>query len=184
MKRLNLGLKATLLAGILLLQGCSTMSIESYQAETPRLDLFAYFKGETKAYGQFQDRSGKVLRRFEVDITGTLDQSGDTLTLDEDFLYHDGEKQKRIWQITKTGENQFTGTADDVIGEATGVVAGNALNWKYTLDLPYKEGTIAVQFDDWMFLHNQDLMMNKARVTKWGFYIGEVTLVFSKKLAE
>jgi len=168
---------------LLLLQGCANMKIENYKDQTPQLDLFTYFEGKTQAYGQFQDRSGRILRRFEVAITGTVNESGDTLTLTELFIYNDGEKQTRVWVIKQISETQFIGTAEDVIGEASGEVAGNALNWKYTLDLPYQDGSIHVQFDDWMYLHNQDVMMNKAEVTKWGFKVGEVTLFFSKKLA-
>jgi len=154
------------------------VKVQDYQNEKPQLNLFDYFKGKTFAQGQFQDRSGKVLRRFTVDITGTIE--GNQLTLDERFVYNDGEKQQRIWRITKTAEGQFIGKADDVIGEAIGESAGNALNWRYTLDLPYKDSTIHVQFNDWMFLHTDTTMMNRASVTKWGFNVGEVTLFFSK----
>lgn len=168
---------------LLLLQGCSTMQIDDYKNATPKLDLFNYFAGKTKAYGQFQDRSGMVLRRFEVDIVGTINEQGNTLTLEEDFIYNDGEKQRRVWVITRTADNQYVGTAGDVVGEAQGFVAGNALNWAYTLDLPYKDSSIHVQFDDWMYLHNDDVMLNRALVKKFGFRVGEVTLFFSKKLA-
>ncbi|BCN94357.1 hypothetical protein THMIRHAM_21420 [Thiomicrorhabdus immobilis] len=161
-----------------LISGCSSVKIQDYQNETPQLELFEYFKGKTFAQGQFQDRSGKVLRRFTVDINGTVD--GQQLTLDERFVYHDGEKQQRVWQITQTAEGHYTGKADDVVGEAIGESAGNALNWRYTLDLPYKDGSIHVQFNDWMFLQSDSSMINRASVTKWGFNVGEVTLFFSK----
>lgn len=173
-------LVANLIAILLtsLLAGCSNMDIKQYQNETPKLDLFNFFEGKTEAWGQFQDRSGLVLRRFTVDISGRI--SGNTLILDERFVYNDGEKQQRIWTITKMGEGQYIGIADDVIGQAKGYSAGNALNWSYTLDLPYKDSTIHVQFDDWMFLHTESKMMNIAEVTKWGFKVGEVTLFFNK----
>ena len=176
---LSAGILALLLTA--LLSGCSSMDIKQYQNQTPKLDLFSYFEGKTEAWGQFQDRSGLVLRRFTVDITGTV--SGDTLVLDERFVYDDGEKQQRIWTITKTAEGQFVGRADDVVGEAKGMSAGNALNWSYTLDLPYKDSTIHVKFDDWMFLHTESKMMNRAEVTKFGFKVGEVTLFFNKPSA-
>lgn len=163
------------------LNGCTSMDIQNYKNETPKFDLFHYFNGKTQAWGQFQDRSGKVLRRFKVDITGTVTQN--VLVLDEDFTYHDGEKQQRVWTITKTSENHYTGLAEDVVGEAKGVSAGNALNWSYTLDLPYKDGTIHVKFDDWMFLHDEGVMINRAEVSKFGFRVGEVTLFFMKKEA-
>lgn len=166
----------------LLLQGCSTMKIEDYKTALPKLDLFSYFEGNTKAWGQFQDRSGQVIRRFEVDIKGVVNQQNNTLTLTEDFVYDDGEKQQRVWIIAKVAEDQYIGTASDVVGEAEGRSAGNALNWRYTLDLPYKDSSIHVQFDDWMFLHNDQVMLNRASVSKWGFNVGEVTLFFNKDL--
>lgn len=154
------------------------MNIKDYQGQTPKFDLFNYFEGKTQAWGQFQDRSGLVLRRFTVDITGTI--NGDTLVLDEQFVYNDGEQQQRIWTISRTGQGQYIGKADDVVGEAKGVSAGNALSWSYTLDLPYKDSSIHVKFDDWMFLHTESKMMNRAEVTKFGFKVGEVTLFFDK----
>ncbi len=172
-------LKTALLLSLLItLGGCSTMNINDYKNTTPKLDLFTYFKGETKAWGQFQDRSGLVIRRFTVDINGTVE--GNTLVLDERFVYDDGEKQQRIWSITKTAEGEYIGTAGDVVGQAKGLSAGSALNWSYTLDLPYKDSSIHVKFDDWMFLHSDSVMLNRAEVTKWGFRVGEVTLFFNK----
>jgi len=161
------------------LSGCSTMKVDQYIDEKPELDLFEFFKGTTYAQGQFQDRSGVVLRRFSVDINGVID--GDTLTLDEQFLYNDGETQQRIWKITRVDQGRYIGRADDVIGEAKGESAGNALNWRYTLDLPYNDSSIHVKFDDWMFLQSDTTMINRAEVSKWGFSVGEVTLFFNKR---
>lgn len=157
---------------------CTSVQISDYTTTTPQLDLFTYFSGETKAYGQFAGRDGMVKRKFTVDITGTV--AGDTLTLDERFVYDDGETQTRTWAIQRTGENTYVGTAGDVVGEAAGRSAGSALNWHYTLDLPYKDGSIHVQFDDWLHLHNPSIMINTADVTKFGFKVGEVTLFFIK----
>ncbi|QCU89913.1 DUF3833 domain-containing protein [Thiomicrorhabdus sediminis] len=169
------------LATMTLLQGCSSMNVDMYQNEKPQLDLFSYFDGYTKAYGQFQNRSGQLIRRFEVDIQGSINKQAEQLKLDESFVYHDGEKQTRVWYIDRAGDKRYSGKADDVIGQANGKVAGNAFRWQYTLDLPYKNGTIHVQFDDWMYLHNDKIMLNRAEVTKWGFKVGEVTLVFIKQ---
>ena len=142
------------------------------------MDLFSYFAGKTQAYGQFQDRSGAVKRRFSVDITGTVND--DVLTLDERFIYDDGEHEQRIWVIKRLDENLYSGTAGDVIGEAKGRSAGSVFTWRYTLDLPYKDSSIHVKFDDWMFLQPDGVMLNRAQVSKWGFTVGEVTLFFSK----
>ncbi len=165
-------------AALLLLNGCSAPKVQDYAHTQPQLDLFTYFAGQTQAYGQFQDRSGVVKRRFKVAITGTVND--DVLTLDERFVYDDGEKEQRVWLIKRLGDNLYSGTAGDVIGEAVGHSAGSVFSWRYTLDLPYKNSSIQVKFDDWMFLQSDGVMLNRAQVSKWGFNVGEVTLFFSK----
>ena len=154
------------------------MSIESYRDTTPRFILEDYFVGKTKAWGIFQGRSGQVEKQFTVDIIGRMDAGN--LILEEDFLYADGQRDRRVWTITKRDDNTYEGRADDVVGTASGQSFGNALNWSYTMDLPYKDGTIKVQFDDWMFLQADGVLINKAKMTKFGIYLGEVTLVFQK----
>lgn len=164
------------------LTGCSTTPISYYEHTQPKLELMSFFEGKTQAWGQFQGRDGQVKRRFTVDINGIVDDSTNSkqLTLEESFVYDDGETQERIWTIVQTGTNQFEGTAADVIGVAKGETAGAALNWHYTLALPYQDSTIEVQFDDWMFLQDERTMINRAEVTKFGFKVGEVILFFRK----
>lgn len=163
--------------GISVLSGCST-SVEEHQYQRPKLDLFHYFEGNVKAWGMLQDRSGKQTRRFSVDITGTI--QGNVLTLEEHFVFDDGEKQQRIWTIIRHANGRLTGTAGDVVGEATGEVQGNALNWQYTLRVPVDDTTYDIAFDDWMFLQDDSRMFNVARMSKWGFHVGTVTLFFEK----
>ena len=169
---------AILLILALILGACSTMKPEDYAEATPKLDLFAYFEGETRAWGLFQDRFGQVRRRFTVDITGV--REGDRLTLDESFVYDDGETQRRVWVIDRLDEHRFEGQADDVLGVAEGKAYGNALNWRYQLLLQVGERQWRVNFDDWMFLLDEQVLINKAKVNKYGLTIGEVTLFFQK----
>lgn len=154
------------------------MKPADFAAATPTLVLEEYFAGHTKAWGLFEDRFGKVRRQFTVDITGTV--NGDVLTLDERFVFNDGETEQRIWTIRRRGDGRYEGTAGDVIGTADGVAAGNALNWAYSMNLKVGDGTLRVAFDDWMFLQPGGVMINRARVSKWGIDIGEVTLFFAK----
>lgn len=154
------------------------MSIESYRDTMPRFILEDYFVGKTQAWGIFQGRSGQVEKQFTVDIIGRMEAGN--LILEEDFLYADGQRDRRVWTITKLDDHTYEGRADDVVGTASGQSYGNALNWSYTMDLPYKDGTVKVQFDDWMFLQADGVLINKAKMTKFGLYLGEVTLVFQK----
>ena len=80
----------------------------------------------------------------------------------------------------KLPDGKYTGTAGDVIGPATGQAAGNALQWAYTLKLPVNDSVYEVQFDDWMYLIDEHVMLNKAVMSKFGIRLGEVTLSFHK----
>lgn len=154
------------------------MKLDDFSKDGPPLDLFAYFEGETEAWGWFEDRFGTVRRQFYVDIKGTV--TNDTLTLDESFLYKDGEKAKRVWSINRQGENLYQGQADDVIGLAQGATSGNSLNWTYTLALPIGDSLWHVDFDDWMFLQDERTLLNRAVITKWGIELGRVSIFFRK----
>ncbi len=173
-------LQATLaLATALGLEGCASQNIETYANEKPTLDLSTYFNGTLDAYGVFTDRSGSVVKRFSVVMV--CNWEGDKGTMDEDFTYSDGTKQKRVWHLTKLANGHFTGRADDVLGEASGESRGNTFHWNYTLSLPVDGKIYEVQFDDWMYLMGDRVMLNKARMSKFGFGLGEVTLSFFKR---
>ncbi|MBK9243472.1 MAG: DUF3833 domain-containing protein [Burkholderiales bacterium] len=161
--------------------GCSSVDPQVYAKEKPALDLQRYFDGTLTGHGLVTDRAGQVQRRFVVTINASW--QGDVGTLDEDFVWSDGEKEKRIWTLRPVaGEpGRWRGTAADVKGEAAGVVAGNALNWSYTFMLKTREGKrYDIDFDDWMFLIDEKVMLNRAVMTFWGFRIGEVLISFSR----
>ena len=162
-----------------LVMGCASPTPADYASEKPVLDLKSYFNGEFVAHGLFTDRSGKVARRFVVQMTGSW--TGKQGTLDERFIYSDGKTERRVWRLTDEGNGRWTGRADDVVGVAEGRSAGNALNWRYTLALPVDGSVYEVQFDDWMYLMDERVMLNKAVMSKFGVRIGEVTLSFVKK---
>ena len=166
-------------AALLGLWGCSSVNIDEYRAEQPVLELREYFDGTIDAWGMFQDRSGKVVKRFHVLIEASW--QGDTGTLDEQFTYSDGTTQRRVWTITRLGPGRYSGRADDVVGEAAGEAAGNALRWRYVLALPVDGKVYNVDFDDWMFLMDEQVMLNRSLMSKWGFRLGEVTLSFHKR---
>lgn len=171
--------KALVLIAAVLLTSCSRVDVSSYAEETPGLELREYFAGHVKAWGMFQDRSGKVIKRFTVDIHGHVE--GDTLTLDEDFLYSDGSTQKRIWTLTAGPAGSWTGTAGDVVGQAEGRVMGNALHWQYVLRLPVDGTEYDVHLDDWMYLIDPETMVNRSFMSKFGVELGQVTLFFRKQ---
>ncbi|MFT5645233.1 MAG: hypothetical protein ACI83P_002801 [Janthinobacterium sp.] len=168
-----------LIVGAMLAACAAPLHPDQYASQTPALDVERYFNGTLDAHGMFQDRSGKVIKRFTVVMRCSWD--GAVGTLDEDFTYADGTKQKRVWTLRKSAPGRFTGTASDVVGVAEGIVSGNALRWKYVLALPVDDKVYNVDFEDWMFLIDERVMLNRAEMSKFGYGLGAVTLSFSKR---
>jgi len=166
-------------AAFALIAGCGAPHIGQYATDAPALDVQAWFNGTLDAHGMFQDRSGAVIKRFVVVMHCSW--KGDTGTLDEDFVYADGTRQKRVWTLKRTGPGRFSATAPDVVGSATGTVSGNALRWQYVLALPVDGRIIHVDMDDWMFLIDDKVMLNRTAMSKFGVGLGNVTLSFSKR---
>lgn len=162
-----------------LLSACSTQrpdpaGMQAYGA----FELERYFTGQVKAWGLFEPRFGGSIRQFTVDIDGRRD--GNTLVLDEDFRFSDGETQRRVWRITPDGDGRYAGRADDVYGVARGETRGNGLHWTYDLRLKTDGGGLDVAFDDWLYRFDDEVVLNRATVLKWGIPVGSVTLAFRK----
>ena len=179
MKRLLMAVAAglVLIAG---LAGCASQSISDYADKQPVLDLERYFVGQTQAWGMFQKRGGEVARRFTVTINGRMEDG--KLILDEDFTYDDGEKDRRVWVLSRREDGRWEGTAGDVVGTAVGDLAGNAFHWRYTLALPVDDTVYNVNLDDWMYLIDERTLINRASMSKFGFEVGQITLFFKKVL--
>jgi hypothetical protein len=163
---------------VFLLGACASVEVDAYRNEKPALDLARYFNGTVDGYGIFQDRSGKVIKRFHVKIDAKWNAG--IGTLDEHFEYSDGSKQQRIWTITKNGD-RYVGRAADVVGEAQGEVAGNALHWRYVLAVPVDDKVYNLDLDDWMYLVDGNVMLNRSAMSKFGIHLGDLTLSFTKR---
>lgn len=161
-----------------LLGSCSGVDIEAYRGMQPTLDLRQFFNGPVEAWGQFQDHGGKVLKRFQVHLVGTW--QGNEGVLKENFIYDDGSRSQRIWTLTDLGEGHYRGRAADIVGEASGVAAGPALHWRYTLRQPANGNVYEVSMNDWMYLQDDHTLINRTVMSKFGYRIGDITLFFRK----
>ena len=164
---------------IIFLNGCSNnMKPTDFKNQKPRLVIEEYLSGNTKAWGILQNRSGKVTRQFNADLNGTWD--GSTLILDEQFNWNDGEKQKRKWKINKIDNHHYEGTAPDVVGKAKGYSYGPAFKFEYVLLVPIKGKNIKITFDDWIFMQDERVAINRAVMKKFGIKVAELTVLFVK----
>ena len=183
---LNFIVRLTILGAVLIgLTSCAQWlfraDISDYSNQRPTLKLEEFFDGRSYAYGIFEDRFGNLKRQFRVRIDGRTDSG--RLTLDEQFIYDDGETDRRVWTIENLGPDgsgliRYQGRADDINGMATGQISGNVLSWSYDIVLSMSGQELQVRFDDFIYQLNQDIAINRAFVSKWGVEIGSVTLVF------
>ena len=163
------------------LLSCNKVTPKDYQNNQPKLDIRNYLNGKIKAWGMIEDRKGKITRRFTVDMEGSW--NGDHGKLTEYFTFDDGEKSSRIWHINFSDQHNFTAKADDVIGEAKGSQYGNVMQMEYVLDLEVdkvKKTRYNVTLDDWMYLIDDKILVNKSEIKKFGISFAKLTIFFQK----
>ena len=164
---------------IIFLTGCTnSMKPTDFRDQKPRLIIEDFLSGNVKAWGILQNRSGKVTRQFSADLSGNWD--GKQLILDEKFNWSDGEVQTRQWIISKLDDHNYEGTAGDVVGKAKGYSYGPAFKFEYVLLVPVKGRELKITFDDWIFKQDDRVAINRATMTKFGFKVAELTVVFVK----
>lgn len=167
------------LATLALVAGCSSVTPAKYAQQGPKFSFREYFDGTVDAWGMFQSRDGEVIKRFKVTLKGTWE--GENGTLDENFVYADGTTEHRVWKIRQNGKDRYIATAGDIVGEANGEEAGPAIRYNYTMAIPVSGTTYHFQFDDWMYQIDEDVVLNRATMSKFGLRVGEVTLSFRKR---
>lgn len=167
-----------IVASVLILVGCGSIDGNQYIDQKPSMNLKSFFTGNIKAWGIVQDRSGNIVNRFDIDLVGTWKDNQGTLV--EDFVFYDGTKQQRIWYITDEGNGNYTGYANDIPDQAKGVSFGNAVNWKYIMDVPVGDKTYRMTLDDWFWMMNDDVLINRSYMKKFGITFAEITIFMQK----
>jgi len=162
----------------LLLSSCGSIEVTDYANNQPKLVAESFFEGQLRADGILKDRSGKVIRYFTADIKAYWNDG--IGTLEEDFVFDDGEKQRRVWTLTPNGDNRYIGTAGDVIGESEIQISGNSMFLDYVLRIPYGDGTIDIAIDDRMYLVSPSVLINESGMSKFGINVGTLLLVIQR----
>ena len=137
-----------------------------------------FFAGKSMADGRFRAING-VDRRFKVALTGKW--NGRILTLREDFVYADGERDRKTWRFVKTAPGRYSGTREDVVGEAVVTIRGDVARYTYLVDIaPGKKPNI-VRFHDTFRRQPDGTLLNTTWVSKYAFPVATVRVIFSKK---
>ena len=163
----------------ILLTGCASMKIEDFNNTKPEFIPQEYFNGKLRAYGIVKDRSGKIIRSFKGEMIGSWDKNG-VGTLDEFFVYDDGEEMKRVWTLKPIENKKFIATADDIVGESPMIANGNTVMIDYVMRTPYKSSTIDLSVQDWLHLQDDGVIINHSKMKKFGFVVGELVITIIK----
>jgi hypothetical protein len=126
------------------------------------------------AHGVLQDWRGRQTLRFTAELCGEWQQGrGD---LYEVFYFSDGRIEQRHWRLQTLADGRVSGTAGDVVGEASGQLAGNSLYWEYVLRIPYNDKALDVKVKDWMYLIDEQNLINRTSMHKFGIKVADLTL--------
>ncbi|HPF26602.1 MAG TPA: DUF3833 family protein, partial [Steroidobacteraceae bacterium] len=72
------------------------------------------------------------------------------------------------------------GRARDVVGTAHGHIQGPALSWRYELMLPVGKHAFRVAFDDLMVMADEETLLSRAVIRKFGLRMAEVVIAFRR----
>ena len=162
--------------------GCGTRSIAIYEGETPSFNLESFFNGKVEGWGIVLNRNNDVVKRFKVNVEGYFSADKSNGKLVEKFFWSDGKREERVWNLKKTADNEWEELVMVSSAPHRGCV-GNALKWSYRYNLILEDSflnKLSVDFDDWMFLVEDNVLMNRAVFSKFGLKLGTVIITFKK----
>jgi hypothetical protein len=174
---MNLKIIATIMS-LISLFGCSSIDPKIYAKNSPKLDIRNYLNGALEAQGVLQNRSGEVIKTFTVKMVGTW--KGNEGKLEEDFVFSDGKKDRRIWEIKFSNDNNFIAKAHDTVGFAKGEQYGNTMKMDYILKIDVDGKKYDIRLIDWIYLVDEKTAINVSKMTKFGFRVGTLTISFKK----
>ncbi len=147
-----------------------------------RFELTSFFEGRTKAWGIFEDRFGRLRRRFDVVMHGAWRDG--LFQLDEEFVYETGEQESRRWLVQPGEHGRFTATCPDCVGTAIGKCDDHSVRMRYRFRLKIQGREFVVSFDDRIYRMGDDIAVNRATMSKWGVTLGELSLFFRRERAD
>jgi hypothetical protein len=138
------------------------------------LVLEEFFSGPVVAEGFFVNSWSRSRRGIVIDIVPTWD--GRVLSLDERFVFSDGETDHKVWRLAKTAPGTFAGEREDMVGTGRIWTENGAIRLNYVLKLM----DIGFTFNEIMILRTDGTVLSRSTVKKWGILIGRVELTMRR----
>jgi hypothetical protein len=145
---------------------------EDYDDSFPILHIKEHLAGRMICEGAIFGPLGRVTSTFRAEWN--ISWEGDTGTMRQSFRYNDGTTQERAWLMTLGRHGAFTCTAEDVVGEGEGFVAGPTVQMLYKIRLPENAGGHLLDTVDWMYLTPSGTIANRSQFRKFGFKVAEL----------
>lgn len=158
--------------------GFRSQSPQVYSETGPEFILQEHLSGRIISEGLFYGPTGRVTSSFVAEMNG--EWQGDIGTLTENFTHSNGRTQQRKWHLTVGPGNAFTATADDIVGEAQGVVSGSTAMLEYRITLPEHAGGHTLTATDWMYLTENGVILNRSEMCKFGIKVAELIATLRK----
>lgn len=172
-------MRTLLLAAALLVSACATApALPEQAAPSARLVPEEDLVGRLYGRGAFSSVTG-ARRAFDVTLDGTWD--GQTLTLVEVFRYADGENDTKTWKLRKLADGTYEGAREDTVGLAKGWTEDGAYRMAYTMGIPKDGGGVRrVRFQDVLVEDARGAVLNRAKVSYFGFPVASVELTMQR----
>jgi Protein of unknown function (DUF3833) len=148
----------------------------------PPITLLQAFQGRTTGRGHFRVWLTGDERRFTARLKGTVTgrEGARTLTVVEDFIYDDGQKDRLTWVFRETGPGRWTGRREDTVGEAVVIEEDGLIRLTYTADFRSPSGVTRLGFEDILYGRPDGSIVNDAVVSRAGIPVGAVRFVIRR----
>jgi hypothetical protein len=167
-------------ASALALFGCASAPIAPTEPTRP-VTLVSAFQGRRTGTGQFRVWVTGDERRFSAELNGRVTgvEGMRTLTVTEDFVYDDGQKDRLTWVFRETGPGRWSGKREDTVGEATVIEENGQIRLTYTADFKSLTDTTRLGFSDLIYAQPDGTLVNDGIVSRAGIPVAAVRFVIT-----
>ncbi|WP_292037122.1 MULTISPECIES: DUF3833 family protein [unclassified Brevundimonas] len=158
------------------------MNLSDFADTTPEYRPEIFLNARLEGWGVLERITGGLQQRFTVRAQGRFD--GETLEFSETWSFDDGHVDRLNWRIRPVGDGRYVGDEDRLDGQAEGDQAGCAFHWRYSRDVPQKDGSSTrLNFNDWFYRIDETAVMAKGAAGRLGVPFATVHVLY-RRLAD